>query len=428
MLGFILADLRRSWAGALAVCLILALATALGVAVTLQERALRLGSARAAAAFDLVIGAPGSETQLVLSSVFLQPAPLTLLPGRIMADLSRDPRVAWASPIGFGDAHDGMQIVGVSQALIDGLGGVTEGATFARLGDAVAGAEAPIAVGDSFHPVHAELASAGEVHGDATYTVRGRLAPTGSPWDRAILVPIESVWRVHGLEAGQSGDADHAEDPGHVAGPQHGPEQADGHDHPGGFDADAPVDPGALADPAAPGAPAIVVRGKLIADAYNLRQKYRGEETIAVFPAEVLTRLYGALGDARMVLAAVAAGSQGLVAAAILLVVTVQVLQRRRQIGALRAFGAGRGAVFAIVWGETALVALAGVTAGFGLGYVAARALSARLGAASGLTLPVEFAPGDGGLLLGLLTAAGLCALLPAALAYRQPPAAALRG
>ena len=50
MIRFILADLRRLWAGSLVVVLLVALATALGVSVILQERALRLGSARAAAA------------------------------------------------------------------------------------------------------------------------------------------------------------------------------------------------------------------------------------------------------------------------------------------------------------------------------------------------------------------------------------------
>ena len=61
MIGFILADLRRLWLGGIVVVLLVALATALGVAVTLQERSLRLGSARAADKFDLVIGAAGSE-------------------------------------------------------------------------------------------------------------------------------------------------------------------------------------------------------------------------------------------------------------------------------------------------------------------------------------------------------------------------------
>lgn len=147
-----------------------------------------------------------------------------------------------------------------------------------------------------------------------------------------------------------------------------------------------------------------------------------------MFPAEVLTRLYGTLGDARSVLAAVALAAQVLVAASVLLVVVIHVLQRRRQIGALRAFGAGRAAVFAIVWGEVALIALSGVAVGFALGYGAARVISARLQAASGLHLPVEFAPSDLAGVLALLLAAGLFALLPALIAYRQPPAAALRG
>lgn len=394
MLGFILADLRRSWPGALAIALIIGFATALGIVVTLEERALRLGSARAADAFDLVIGAPGSETQLVLSSVFLQPAPLPLMPGRVMAELVADPRVAWAAPVGFGDAYDGRPVVGTSQALLDGLGGVAEGAGFAQLGDAVAGAEVPLAIGARFHPVHAELAGAGEVHGETTYTIRGRLARTGSPWDRAILVPIEAVWETHGMEVSGEG-------------------------RPAG---------GALADPGAPGLPAIVVRGHTIADAYNLRQAYRGDATVAVFPGEVLTRLYGTLGDARSVVAAVAVAAQALVAAAILLVAILHVVQRHRQIGALRAFGAGRGAVFLIVWSEVALIAGAGIGAGVALGYGAARAVSARLEAASGIEMPVAFALGDLGLVLALLAAAGLCAVVPAAIAYRQSPAAALRG
>lgn len=65
-------------------------ATTLGVAVILQERALRLGSTRAADRFDLIVGAPGSETQLVLSSVFLQPSPLPLVAGSVLPAFQLD--------------------------------------------------------------------------------------------------------------------------------------------------------------------------------------------------------------------------------------------------------------------------------------------------------------------------------------------------
>ena len=117
MIRFVLADIRLLWAGSLVVMLLVALATALGVGVILQERALRLGSARAADKFDLVIGAGGSETQLVLSSIFLQPSPLPLLPGDILSKLTADPRVDWVSPVGFGDSYSGYPIFGTSDAL-----------------------------------------------------------------------------------------------------------------------------------------------------------------------------------------------------------------------------------------------------------------------------------------------------------------------
>ncbi|MBS7540091.1 FtsX-like permease family protein [Ancylobacter lacus] len=408
MLGFILADLRRHRWGVAAIALIVALATALGVAVTLQERAMRLGSARAADAFDLVVGAPGSETQLVLSSVFLQAAPLPLMPGRVLAGLLQDPRVAWAAPIGFGDEIDGRPIVGTSAPLLEGLGGLAEGRGFGRLNEAVIGAAVPLRLGDRFHPMHGHAFGVGLVHGGVTYGVVGRMKPTGTPWDRAVLVPIEAVWRIH-----------HAEAAAGPAGPG-GAQPDEG--------LDAPVDPSALLSPEATGLPAILVKPRTVADAYKLRRDYRGETTLAVFPAEVLTRLYGTLGDVRLVLAAIATGAQALVGAAILLAILVHVLQRRRQIGALRAFGAARLAVFSIVWLEVVLVLGAGLLVGVGLGWAGARALSNQLARQTGVPMPVGFMPEDAMPLALLLLAGAVVAVVPAVLAYRQSPAEALRG
>ncbi|HEY9214492.1 MAG TPA: FtsX-like permease family protein [Ancylobacter sp.] len=417
MFRFIAADLRRHWAGVLAITLIVALATALGVIVTLQERALRLGSARAADAFDLVVGAPGSETQLVLSSVFLQAAPLPLLPGTVLAGLIADPRVKWAAPVGFGDFIEGSPIVGTTQALIDGLSGLSEGNSFGKLGEAVIGSNVEMRLGDTFHPQHGQAHEAGGVHAEITYRIVGRMAPTGTPWDRAVLVPIETVWQVH--EHGAEPDHD-APASARTMVPTH---EAEHH----GPNLDARVDPNAIMAPDAPGVPAIVVKPRTIADAYKLRQAYRGDHSLAVFPAEVLTRLYGTLGDARFILSAVAMGAQALVGAAILLVVTVHIMQRQRQIGALRAFGAPRVTIFAIVWLEAFAIIGAGLLAGFGIGYVAARSLSGILTQASGVVLPVGFVPHDFVLLASLLAVSGVVASVPALLAYRQSPASALR-
>lgn len=419
MIRFILADLRRFSGGALAVVILIALSVALSVAVTLQERAVRLGSARAAEKFDLLVGAPGSETQLALSSVFLQPAPLPLLSGQVLARLADDPRVAMAAPIGFGDSSFGHPIVGTTTALVAALSPtLAEGAVFTRLGEAVVGADVPLSTGAEVKPMHGSVETGGETHTEIVYRVTGRMAPTGTAWDRAILVPIRAVWSLHGMAGAHEEDHEHADaDAG-----------ADDHEHEhehGHVDAQAPLDE--HFDAGTPGVPAILVKPKTIADAYRLRQEYRSETTLAVFPAEVLTRLYGTLGDARSLLLAIAIGTQGIVIAAILLVAIMHIGSRRRQIGALRALGAPMRSVVVIVWGELFLLFLAGITLGGGLGLAVAELVSARMTAATAVRLPVEFAREDWRLAAGFVIAAEIVSLVPAIAALRLSPAAALR-
>lgn len=419
MMGFILADLRRFKGGALAVVVLIALSVALSVAVTLQERAVRLGSARAAEKFDLVVGTAGSETQLALSAVFLQPSPLPLMSGAVLEKLARDPRVSFAAPVGFGDSADGRPVVGTTTGLVAALSPtLAEGAVFTRLGEAVIGADVPMRLGAQIKPMHGAADTGGHTHVELAYTVRGRMAPTGTAWDRAILVPIRAVWQLHGMGA----EAEHAHD--------HGDEAPDGaaaedHDHAVHIEADAALDE--HFDAETPGIPAVLVKPKTMGDAYRLRQEYRGETTLAVFPAEVLTRLYATLGDARSLLLAIAIATQAIVVAAILLVTVMHVGARRRQIGALRAFGAPRRAVFVIVWGELFLLLLAGFALGLAIGYGAARAISAALASTTAVHMPVEFARADLSLAMWFAALAVLVSIVPALSALRLSPAVALR-
>ncbi len=440
MFRFILADLKRLWAGSIVIVILIMLATALGVAVTLEERALRLGSARASEKFDLVIGAPGSETQLVLSSVFLQAADLPLMDGDILPDLQADPRVAWAAPIGFGDSYEGYPIVGTTSELIENTTpGFSEGVNFAHLGEAVIGSAVDLSIGDTIKPLHGTVETGGHTHDELAYTVAGRAEPTGTPWDRAIFVPIEAVWKIHSMEAHEAEEHEHAAD-----GDEHDHESehadADHDEHAALDDHDEDehdedhhhIDPAAPVDEhwhegETPGLPALLVKPKSIADAYKLRQDYRSDHTLAVFPAEVLTKLYATLGDAKQVLTAIAAGAQVLVAAALMLVTVIHVSQRRREIGALRAFGAPRGAVFTIVWSELFLLVALGIALGYAAGLAAALAIARSITAERGVSLPVEFTRADLGSAAVLVAVAAVLAALPALIAYRQSPAAALK-
>ena len=434
------ADLRRHLPGALMIVLLIAAATGLGVAVTLQERALRLGSARAADRFDLVVGAAASETQLVLSSVFLQPSPLPLMPGAMLAKLAADPRAAWVAPVGFGDNYEGYPVVGSATAFITDGGRSTpaEGRVFETLNEAVIGAAVPLALGDLAKPQHGAAGEGGHTHTELAYTVVGRMAATGTPWDRAILVPIEGVWRIHGLghphDDGDEDEHDHDHDADPAADADHdhadAPETAntaESHDPEPANHEGEPANALGHWDADSPGVPAVIVKARSIADAYRMRQDYRHAPTVAVFPAEVLTRLYATLGDARLVLTLVALGTEALVAAAVMLVTVVHLGQRRRELGALRALGASRAVIFGLVWSEILTLIGAGVALGFGLGYLGARIVSSVLESQSGIHLPVEFAPEDAGFALMLLAVAAVIAAVPALLAFRQPPAAALR-
>jgi putative ABC transport system permease protein len=280
MITFILADLRRFWSGAVAVIILLALSVALSTVVTLQERAVRLGTARASEKFDLVVGAAGSDTQLTLSSVFLQPSPLPLMSGAMLGKLAADPRVAFAAPIGFGDSAMGFPIVGTTTQLIAALSPeLAEGKVFARLGEAVIGSAVDLPIGSRVNPMHGTVETGGHAHTELSYHVSGKMAPTGTAWDRSILVPIRAVWQLHGMKGHDHDDADAHEEAPKAQGSLAVIGPIDTHDHNARIDVDAPLDE--HFDASSPGIPAVLVKPKTIADAYRLRQEYRSETTFS---------------------------------------------------------------------------------------------------------------------------------------------------
>ncbi|GKX48394.1 FtsX-like permease family protein [Pectobacterium carotovorum] len=449
-------DWRRLWPGVLVVVLLIATATALSISVSLQERALRMGSAKAADRFDLVIGAPGSETQLVLSSVFLQPSALTLIPAQVLTDLEKNPLVAWAAPVAFGDFYQGMPIVGTTPPLVtdNGKRQLTAGRVFNDGFEAVVGAQTGLTVGSTFSPIHGQVGTEGaHAHDDVTYTVVGVLPADGSAWDKAILVPVNAVWRVHGIHPPHGADDDH--DHNEHADHDHGAHEHEGeHDHESEHDGHAHAEGeqhaddhhAAVAQPVtAPhddehgeaevhghahqaGLPAIVVKPKTIAGAYQLRSLYRSNTTLAVFPGEVLVKLYSMLGDIRELLTYISLGTQGLVGVAVAMVAVIHLRQRQKQIGALRAFGAPRYGIFTLIWSGLMSLVSVGVLLGVGLGYVAARGIAVVMSEKSGFVLPVTLEWEDIHFVLLLLLVAAVVLTIPAMLSYRQSPATALRG
>lgn len=403
----ILADWKAMRGMAAGIVALVAVAVAAGIVIATAERGLRASSARAADDFPLVIGAPGSQTQLVLTTVYLQLAALPLMDGAVPRTVAADPRTAAFAPIAYGDVVAGYPVVGTTSAFLTRSGRIKpeEGRTFAKEGEAVVGADVKFALGAKITPshmvgAHHELGVAApdeheHAHEHTSYEVVGRLPRLNSPWDRAILVPVESVWETHGLGNG------HAEG-SETIGP--------------------PFEAANL-----PGVPAIVVKPASVPAAYAARQAYRQGGTTALFPAEVLVDLYATMGDVRDVTLWIAALNALVVFAAVAALVFAVSAARRKRYAVLRALGAPRAYLLAVVWlGASALVGL-GAVAGLGVGWAATALFAGTMEARTGLAIAVRPEWTDALFALALLVVGGAFALIPALAAARMPVEEGLR-
>lgn len=375
---------------------LIAVSVALGIGLTAQERALRAGSARAAERFDLIVGAPGSEITLMLAAVYLQSSDVPLLTGAQFAEIAGTEGVTLAAPIAFGDSVQGVPVVGTTAEFITHLAGpLTEGRLFAAEFEAVAGAFAPVAPGDKFTPAHGQGHVEGEDDHDAEYTVTGRMAATGSPWDRAILVPVESVWEVHGLPNGHA--------PGNPA-------------------IGAPFDAVHF-----PGTPAVLVRADSLGATYALKTRFTRADMMAFFPGTVLAQLHGVMRDVRSAMSLLALMTQGLVTVAVLAGLMILGRLYARHLALLRAIGAPRRFVFAVVWAYSAALIAAGAALGTALGWAAAQGISALITARTDVLVTARLGWTEVHLVAGFTTLTLLVALLPAIAALRRPVIEGLR-
>lgn len=400
----LLAQFRRNRGTLILFVGLITLAVALGIAISAQERALRQGSARAADRFDLVVGAPGSQTELLMNVVYLRPSAVELLKPEVLAKLLVEPKAELVAPVAYGDSVQGYSVVGTTAQFVEHLSGqLAEGRLFANDAEAVIGASSPFRVGDHVEPVHGHGVEGGggdmaELEGVTHHVelaIVGRMAPTGTPWDSAIVVPVEQVWRVHGLPTGHElGDE--------RIGPPFVTQQL-------------------------PGVPAVVVKPDSVPTAYGLRSAYRAADSTAFFPAEVLVQLYATLGDVRAVLDVMALTTQLLVVAAILAGLMALIELQRERFAVLRALGASRAYMFCLVWTGISLMVATAAVLGLVLGYGVAQVISTVIAQRTGVALSATIGRPEF-MLAGLILLLGsTVATVPALFVYRRPVAEALR-
>lgn len=341
--------------------------------------------------FDAVLGARGSKLQLVLNAIFH----LEASPGNVAATdyeaIKRHPAVRTAIPIAVGDNLRGYRIVGTlpeyfsveyvpgkTFAVQSGGRWFTDGEREAVVGS-FAARRLGLKTGDTFQPYHGLNFDPKALH-EEVYTVTGILAPTNTPADRVLWIPLSGVQTMSG----------------------HDPR-------------------------AATEVSAVLVQLRAPAAGFMLDMMYnrQGNRLTFAFPVgTIIAELFGKISWFDRVLALVA-GLVALVAAgSVLASIYSSMSARRRDLAILRALGAKRRTVFSAVLGEAAVIGVLGAVAGFAVYLVLYAGVAEVIRAQTGVVLPV--AVWHPVLVLAPLTMVGLCllgGLIPAVQAYRLPVA-----
>ncbi len=379
------------------------LATGLVMAVLAVSAQTRDAFTGGPVGFDAVLGARGSQLQLVMNTVFH----LETSPGNISWEMYRavkaDERVELAVPYAVGDNYEGFRIVGTTEEMFTRFeyragsrfrvqpGGrvFDPGRMEAVLGH-VAAQRTGLGVGSTFHPSHGVEADPEEDH-EEEYVVVGVLEPTNSPSDRVIWIPIDGVFHM------------------------------DGHVLRGTGEEFRPRDGEAIPE-GAKEVSAVMIKFKNPATGLFMSQTVNTQGKVATLAwpiSRIMSDLFDRLGWVNRILELVAALVVAVAGGSILASLYNTMNERRREFAILRALGARRRTVFSAIVLESSAIALLGSLAGYlfygGILAVAAVVIRSR----TGVVLDVlSFHPALVLTPAGMVLLGALSGLLPAFKAY----------
>jgi putative ABC transport system permease protein len=419
------------WNRKLTTCVTI-LSVALGVAMigavlTLRDETRRRFEEEGQA-FDIVMGGKGSPLQLVLSTVYLMDNPNANIKYLDYLAIKRNPEVAAAFPISMGDSYRGHRVVGTTPDLLqhewimDRMTGETKkpfvlvneeehrfftGPFEAVLGYDVA-EQSGLKVGDTLIASHNVIAGDGEEH--PPYTVVGLLQRSHTPYDRAIMCDLESVWvsHAHDEEPTEAAPADESND-------DHAHEGDHDHAHEGESFLDRVADLEVSA---------VLIQLHSPGLRWQIRDRIDDETgAIAAIPVEEIMRLFNQLlSPVQAMLKGVGFLVVIVSALSILTGLYLSILQRKRDLAIMRALGASSTDVFGLVILEGFWVTLLGIGFGWLLGNGVSFILGIYLESKYGMSINAFAMPGSETLQAYAMVAliGGMAGILPARQAYRS--------
>ncbi|MDI6754813.1 MAG: ABC transporter permease [Thermodesulfobacteriota bacterium] len=399
----VLRSLRQHRFSSLLAALSMAIGMALLVAVYSLKEQTHKTFTQVGLGVDAILGPKGSPLQIILNAIYH----LEDMPGKIkwtyFKEVEKDPLVFQAIPFCVGHSYRGFRVNAIDRRFLTEFeylpgkffsfsqkaGG--QGRPFQGSQEAVAGWTAAkslgLRMGDEFHPV-CGVQEGDPVHEKDKLQFVGILAPTGTPHDRAIYIPLETFYELSG----------HPPETVVMA------ERTEYREISGAYLKIKRIRGGAVH----PG-----IQGLKFA----VNQSDRNQ---IVIPSEVLPRLFNIIGWVDRVLLAIASILTALSALFLFFSLLSAMRERKRDLALLRSLGATRKTVMGLVISEALLISflggLMGLALGHGLTAVGALFIKAETGVgftASYVSL-ADWLVLPGGLLLGLLAG-----LVPGIQAYR---------
>ncbi len=423
--ALVIRNLRRRPLASMLTGLSVSLGVGLFASVGALREASEIGFQRSASLCDMLVGAKGSGLQLSLNALYHMGQSQGNVPYEVYAELEKTQGVLWSVPIAIGDSFRSHRIVGVTSNFFQQVqvhSGTesrplefAEGEAFAFSPEAFAQLKADLAnhqqgepmphqaswfqavlgatvakrtgmgVGDHFHPTHG-VQGAAEEHEDGESEVVGVLAPTGTPVDRAIYLPIGVYYVMQG------------------------------HEPTADMKAGGSLDPRGLS--------AIMLHTKA---GFYRTQIYRTVndrlDAMAVYPSVEMRNLFAMLNQGDFVLKWITA----LIVVVALIGVMVAIYNtmgaRRGEFAVLRALGAKRRTILGLVTCESAVLSMLGGVVGLGFAGLLVMAVSGQVEAQTGVALAPSISLAELELLAAVTLAGALAGLVPALSAYRTEAA-----
>jgi putative ABC transport system permease protein len=332
--------------------------------------------------------------QLVLNAIFH----LEASPGNVAAAdyefIKHHPAVKLAIPIAVGDNLRGFRIVGTIPELFTNVEyapgkhfSLSAGRLFAPMAkEAIIGSFAArrlgLHVGDIFHPFHGLIYDEKNQHAE-TYVVTGLLAPSNTPADKVVWIPL------HGLQT------------------------MSGHDPKAATDVSAVL---------------IQLRAPTAGFMLDMMYNRQGNRLTFAYPiGAIMADLFSNIGWFDQVLTLIAYLVALVSAAGVLVAIYNSMAARRRDIAILRALGAHRRTICSAIVFEAAVIGLLGMIAAFAVYAVIFTIVSAVIRAQTGVLLEAwKYNPVMLWAPLGMTLLCALSGLIPAWKAYRTDIAANL--